>query len=143
MVKLRLPESLEEWNSFGQEFLPGHMGLEILSVKDDELIARMPVTKKICAPNGYLHAASVVALADTACGNATINNLPDGATGFTTIELKTNFIGTTLTGDVTCVAKLAHKGRTTQVWDAEITAEESGKTIALFRCTQIILWPKK
>ncbi len=142
MDRLKRPESLDEWNRLGKDYLPGHMGLEILSVEPNELKARMKVTKKICAPNGFLHAASVVALADTACGNATINNLPAGASGFTTIELKTNFLGTTLTGDVMCVAKLVHKGRTTQVWDAEVTAEESGKTIALFRCTQIILWPK-
>jgi uncharacterized protein (TIGR00369 family) len=118
------------------------MGLEILSVKPNELRARMKVQQKICAPNGFLHAAAVVALADTACGYATVNNLPSGAHGFTTIELKTNFIGTTLEGDVNCVAKLVHKGRTTQVWDAEVSVGETGKTIAFFRCTQMILYPK-
>ena len=80
--------------------------------------------------------------ADTACGYATVNNLPEGADGFTTIELKTNFIGTTLEGYVSCIAKLVHKGRMTQVWDAVVRADETGKTIALFRCTQMILWPR-
>ena len=142
MEKLRIPKNLSEWNLFGEDYLPGHMGLEILSVESDELRARMKVQQKICAPNGFLHAAAVVALADTACGYATVNNLPSGAHGFTTIELKTNFIGTTLEGDVSCVAKLVHKGRTTQVWDAEVSVGETGRTIALFRCTQMILWPK-
>lgn len=131
-----------EWNEFGKDYLPGYMGLEILSVKANELRARMKVQQKICAPNGFLHAASVVALADTACGYATISNLPNGANGFTTIELKTNFIGTALEGDVSCVAKLIHKGRTTQVWDAEVAVDETDKRIAFFRCTQMILWPK-
>jgi uncharacterized protein (TIGR00369 family) len=117
------------------------MGIEIVSVEPEELRARMQVHQKICAPNGFLHAAAVVALADTACGYATVNNLPAGATGFTTIELKTNFIGTTLDGHLNCIARPLHKGRTTQVWDAEVM-DAGGRTIALFRCTQIILWPK-
>jgi len=142
MDKLRSPRNISEWNLLGKDYLPGHMGLEILSVKPNELRARMKVQQKICAPNGFLHAAAVVALADTACGYATVNNLPSGAHGFTTIELKTNFIGTTLEGDVNCVAKLVHKGRTTQVWDAEVSVGETGKTIAFFRCTQMILYPK-
>ena len=136
------PDSLETWNTFGKEYLPGLMGIEIVSVEPNELKARMKVTQKICAPNGFLHAASVVALADTACGYATVNNLPEGADGFTTIELKTNFIGTAIRGDVSCVACLVHKGRTTQVWDAEVCSDVTLKKIALFRCTQMILWPK-
>lgn len=136
------PENLNGWNKLGKDCLPGLIGIEVLSVEPDELRARMKVTNQICAPNGFLHAASVVALADTACGYATVNNLPRGAKGFTTIELKTNFIGTALKGDVTCVAKLVHIGRSTQVWDAEVNSDESGKKIALFRCTQMILWPK-
>ena len=143
MGQIKIPENIREWNRFGGKYLPGLLGLEILSVEPDCLQARMEVREDLCAPNGFLHAASLVALADTACGYATINNLPDGADGFTTIELKTNFIGTTLEGIVHCVARSEHKGRTTQVWDAELSATASNKTIALFRCTQMILWPKR
>ena len=126
----------------GKDCLPGLYGIEVLSVAPDELEVRMKVTQKLCAPNGFLHAASIVALADTACGYATVNNLPAGAQGFTTVELKTNFIGTALKNDVRCVARLVHKGRSTQVWDAEVSSDETGKKIAIFRCTQMILWPK-
>ena len=143
MTHIKIPKNINEWNNFGKDYLPGHVGIEILSVDPDELRARMIVQKKICAPNGFLHAASIVALADTACGYATINNLPDGASGFTTIELKTNFIGTTLAGNLSCIAKPLHKGRTTQVWDAEVCTDETGKKIAFFRCTQMVLWPKE
>ena len=94
------------------------------------------------APNGFLHAASVIALADTSCGYGAATSLPAGATGFTTIELKSNFMGTATAGDVlTCRASLIHGGRTTQVWDAEV-ADEGGRTLALFRCTQMVLYPK-
>jgi len=142
MSRIRIPKNISEWNEFGKDYLPGHVGIEILSVGQDELRARMKVRQNICAPNGFLHAASVVALADTACGYATVNNLPEGAAGFTTIELKTNFIGTSLEGNLACIARPAHMGRTTHVWDAEVSAEEAERPIAYFRCTQMILWPK-
>jgi uncharacterized protein (TIGR00369 family) len=116
--------------------------MEFLAVEPDEVRARMRVERGVCAWNGYLHAGAVVSLADTCCGYATVRNLPEDAVGFTTIELKSNFLGTTLEGDVLCVAKPAHKGRSTQVWDAEVRAEKTGKTIAHFRCTQMILRKK-
>ena len=103
---------------------------------------RLPIEGKHIAPNGYLHAGAVVGLADTACGYGCRVSLPEGATGFTTVELKTNFLGTALDGSILCTAELVHGGRTTQVWDAEVTDEGSGRKIALFRCTQLLLYPK-
>lgn len=120
---------------------PGLMGLEILTVEEGQISARMLVRDELMAPNGFLHAASVIALADTACGYGTVTNLPGGAEMFTTIELKSNFLGTAKSGYVSCVAKLVHGGRMTQVWDATVSNDQ-GKTIALFRCTQMILYPK-
>lgn len=104
---------------------------------------RMDIRPEFLAPNGFLHAASVIALADTACGFATVAHLPDGAESFTTIELKSDFLGTATQGTLEAVARGAHLGRTTQVWDATVTEVATGKTIALFRCTQMVPWPKK
>lgn len=67
---------------------------------------------------------------------------PDGASGFTTIELKSNFLGTAHDGMIMCTAKSLHQGRTNQVRDARVQREGSDNVIAHFRCTQIILWPK-
>ena len=120
-------------------YLPDHLGLDWIDVRHGFAHGRFEIGKQHLAPNGYLHAATVVALADTACGYGCIASLPEGATGFTTVELKANFIGTALDGAVTCEARLLHGGRTTQVWDAEVKSEATGKTIALFRCTQILL----
>jgi uncharacterized protein (TIGR00369 family) len=92
----------------------------------------------LLAPNGYLHAGAVVGLADTTCGYGCVASLPERATGFTTIELKTNFLGTAREGTLTCEGRMLHGGRTTQVWDATVRAGE--KTLALFRCTQLILY---
>lgn len=136
----RHPRTAADFNELSTGYLPGELGIEILSVTDDEVRARMPLGQSHLAPHGYLHAASVVALADSACGYGCIARLPEGA-GFTTIELKANFLATQTAGRIACVATLVHGGRTTQLWDAEVTGEESGRTLALFRCTQLVLAP--
>ena len=129
-------------NEIGVGHFPGYLGIEILSVEHGEVAARMAVQPHHLAPNGFLHAGSVVTLADTACGYACRVNLPEGAENFTTIELKSNHLGTARDGAIEVVAKPAHLGRTTQVWDAVVTNAANGKTIAIFRCTQMILYPK-
>jgi uncharacterized protein (TIGR00369 family) len=120
--------------------LPGLLGFEWSYLRQGEIGGHFEVQKHHLSPTGFLHAATVVALADTACGYGCLHMLPEHATGFTTAELKTNFLGTAREGFVSCAARLVHGGRTTQVWDAEVKAEQSDKTIALFRCTQILLY---
>ena len=122
--------------------LPDLLGLQWLEARPGLVRGRFDVKPHHLAPNGFLHAASVIALADSASGYGCVISLPPGATGFTTIELKSNFLGTALNGGVSCIAELTHGGRTTQVWDAVVTNESNGKTMALFRCTQMILYPK-
>ncbi|OMG55237.1 competence protein ComA [Azonexus hydrophilus] len=142
MSKLRQEIRIDALNERGQEYLPGYLGIEVTELSENRLLSRMPVRKLHIAPNDFLHAASIVALADTSCGYATIAHLPAGAQSFTTIELKSNHLGTVTEGVVACVATAQHLGRTTQVWDAVVTDEASGRKLALFRCTQMILWPK-
>ena len=132
----------EELNARLPGYLPGVIGIEVVEVRDGAMVARMPVRSEHLAPNGYMHAASVIALADTTCGLGTWANLPEGAQAFTTIELKSNFLGTATEGELVCEATGRHLGRNTQVWDAEVTHTETGRTVALFRCSQMILWPK-
>lgn len=114
------------------------LGIEFVSLEPGHSLLRLPVRRELLAPNGYLHAGSVVALADTACGYGCMASLPEGGTGFTTIELKTNFLGTARGGTLECEAAQVHGGRTTQVWDATVRADE--KAIAIFRCTQLVLY---
>jgi 1,4-dihydroxy-2-naphthoyl-CoA hydrolase len=132
----------DDFNGFGKGHLPGLMGVEIITVTRETVESRMAVRREVMAPNGFLHAASVIALADTSCGYGCLATLPQGARGFTTVELKANFLGTAREGAITCRATPVHLGRTTQVWDAVIADEASGHKIALFRCTQMVLWPK-
>ena len=140
-MALRAGYTAESMKDRGVGKLPGLLGIKLLSVAEGLLVAELKVREELLAPNGYLHAASVVGLADTMCGYGCISHLPEGAKGFTTIELKSNFLGTALDGTIYVEARPTHLGRTTQVWDAVVRHRETGKTIALFRCTQMVLWP--
>jgi 1,4-dihydroxy-2-naphthoyl-CoA hydrolase len=128
----------EFFKKFAVGFLPGELGVEILEVGNGTVKSQMKVEKRHLAPNGYLHAASVIALADTSAGYGCVASLPEGAKGFTTIELKANFLGTVRDGTISCVATADHLGRTTQVWSATVS-DAAGKTLVLFRCTQMLL----
>jgi 1,4-dihydroxy-2-naphthoyl-CoA hydrolase len=132
------PPTLEQLLELGKERFPGLVGLEFDEVRDGLVLARLELRPEHLAPNGYLHAGAVVTLADTACGYGCILSLPPGATGFTTIELKVNFLATAREGTLLCEATRVHGGRTTQVWDATVTRPD-GRTLALFRCTQLLL----
>lgn len=132
----------EQFNQRGADKLPGHLGIVITVVNGREIKAELPIRPVLLAPNGYLHAGSVVTLADTAAGYGCVAHLPQGAVGFTTIELKSNHLGTALEGTLDCIATAAHLGRTTQVWDAVVSHRETGKTLALFRCTQMLIYGK-
>ena len=109
------------------------------AVIDQVVAARLQVTPEHLAPNGYLHAGTVVTLADSCCGMGCMASMPEDVAGFTTVELKANFLRTATGGGLGCRATLAHAGRTTQVWDAAVEREEDGKPLALFRCTQYLL----
>ena len=139
---LRPDVSVDILNARSIGHLPGWFGLGIVALAPGRVDCRMTIRPEMLAPNGFLHAASVIALADTACGYATIAHLPDGAESFTTVELKSNFFATRREGVLSCRATAIHTGRTTQVWDAEVLAEDNGQRLALFRCTQLVLWPK-
>jgi 1,4-dihydroxy-2-naphthoyl-CoA hydrolase len=130
---------MEVMRARGRGRFPGDLGVEVLEVAHGLSRMRLAIEERHLAPNGLLHAGVVVGLADTACGYGCVASLPDGAANFATIELKTNFLATALDGVLECEARLVHGGRTTQVWDAHVRAD--GKTLALFRCTQLVLYP--
>ena len=139
-ITMRTPEA---FNQAGARKLPGHLGIIITEVSAARVSGELPVVETVMAPNGYLHAGTVVTLADTLSGYGCVANLPRDATGFTTIELKSNHLGTTRDGTIVGVATPVHRGKTTQVWDAVVTHKESGRTLAVFRCTQMILYSQQ
>jgi len=137
---LRAEVTLESLHVRQEGTLPGRYGLRVTRLAEGQLDAEVELQPWMLAPNGFLHAASVLLLADTSCGYACVAHLPTGAKNFTTIELKSNFLGTARDGHIACRATPVHLGRTTQVWDAVVTNEATGAKIALFRCTQMVLW---
>ncbi len=142
-MPLRPEVTLDSLNHRGTGGLPGLIGFRVTAIEEGLLAAELDVRVDLLAANGFLHAATVVALADTACGYGCAAHLPAGAENFTTIELKANFFSTARDGTIAVVARPVHLGNSTQVWDAAVTRRLDGKSIALFRCTQMILWPKK
>jgi 1,4-dihydroxy-2-naphthoyl-CoA hydrolase len=115
-----------------------HIGVQFVSATKDRVVAQMLVKHQLCTRPDVLHGGAIMAFADTLGAAGTVLNLPAGA-GTTTIESKTNFVGsaalgTTVTGEATPV----HRGRRTHVWQTRITGE-NGKLVALVTQTQMIL----
>ena len=135
------PITFEQLNEAGRASFPGLLGIEFLEGSHGSVRARLPLRPEHLAPNGYLHAGAVVGLADSLCGYGTMLSLPEGAIGFTTIEIKTNFLRTALEGTIEGESTLVHGGRTTQIWDATVL-DERRRPMALFRCTQLLLYPR-
>lgn len=140
-MKLRF--DLDYYNSLAAGHLPAYLNIVFTRMQEGEVVAEMSIADYMLAPNGFLHAGSLVTFADYAAGLGCIAHLPVGATGFTTMELKTNHLGTAHAGIVECIARPVHRGRTTQIWDATLTLQNTSKPMALFRCTQMILYPKQ
>lgn len=122
--------------------LPEHLGLRVTAVSPGRVEAEFDVRLDLMAHTGYLLAGAVLSIADILCAYGVSTVWPDGASGFTTTEVKCNFTGTARAGTVACVATLLHGGRTTQVWDAAVRDVAGDRLIAAFRCTQIILYPR-
>ena len=132
----------EWWLERQKDRLPGLIGVTPTEFGEGFAVGRLELRPELRAPNGFLPWATVTALAVTLCGYGCVANLPDGASCFPTVEVKSNFLGTATEGTLVARATMVHSGRNTQVWDAPVVHEQTGKTIALFRCTQMVLWPR-
>ena len=128
------------FNRIGRDGFLGLIGLDVLRVDDQQVKINLKIGSSHVAPNGMVHGGCAVVLADTACGIGSIALLPKGAKAHATIELKCNFIRPAKMETMVCEAAPIHMGRTTQLWDARVYSEQSLKTIAHFRCTQMIIW---
>ncbi|MDW3191557.1 MAG: PaaI family thioesterase [Cytophagales bacterium] len=119
---------------------PGMMGIHISNISNGSMSGEMEIKADFFAPNGFLHAGSIVTFADTLAGYATIAHLPENGKSFTTIELKSNFTGAARKGKLLGECMAEHVGRTTQIWRVEVSESESNKRVAIFSCTQLILY---
>ena len=101
----------DQFNQAGAGKLPGYLGIQILEVSEREVVGELRVREELMAPNGFLHAGGIVTLADTVAGYGCIASLPPDATGFTTLELKSNHIATAKEGTLLATATPFHRGR--------------------------------
>lgn len=134
--------AVDHFNQDASHGLARHLGIYALELRAGYARMRMPLRTEVMAGNGYLHAGSVVSLADTCAGLGCMQSYPEGATNFTTVELKSNFMGTCHEGEIEAVATMLHGGRTTQVWDCAVHDPQRERLIAQFRCTQLLLYPR-
>lgn len=128
------------FNELGKGHFPEVLGIVIIEVSEGRMVAEMAVKQELFAPNNFLHAGSIVTMADTVAGYSTISNLPETAKSFTTLELKSNFMGAIREGTLICESMAEHMGRTTQVWRVEVKNKATGKLLAVFSCTQLVLY---
>jgi len=142
IMPLRPGFDVQRFNHFGREHFPGFVGLAVTELAEGVLKGELALRKALLAPNGYLHAGAIVTFADTLAGYGCIAHLPGNAQNFTTVELKANFLNTAAEGVLYGEARAVHLGRTTQVWDAVVSHGDERRKLALFRCTQLVLYPK-
>jgi len=119
---------------------PDYCNIRFTEVREGSVSASMSVLPEFMAPNGYLHAGSLVTLADTVAGFSSLAHLPEKAKSFTTIELKSSFLGTTQEGTLIAHSEAEHLGRTTHVWRVEVRLRETNKKLAVFMCTQLVIY---
>jgi len=110
-----------------------------VEAEKDRVMARMQVRPDLCTLYQTLHGGAIMAFADSVGAAATIINLPEDAKGTTTLESKTNFIGSAKEGTtLTATATPIHRGRRTQVWQTRLETDD-GKLVAIVTQTQMVL----
>ena len=128
------------FNDRSKDHFPGLMGIHITELNEGRMTGEMAIKPEFFAPNGFLHAGSIVTFADTLAGYATVAHLPEKGKSFTTIELKSNFMGAAKQGKLKGVCKAEHTGKTTQIWRVDVSESETNKRVAIFSCTQLVLY---
>ena len=130
--------TIEQIQQMLDPVFPGLMGVRLVSVEPERVVAELKVRPDLCTIGGILHGGAYMAFADTLGAVGTVINMPQGKRT-TTTDSSTKFIaaakmGTTVTAE--CVA--LHRGRTTQVWQTTIRSED-GKLVAIVTQTQMVL----
>ena len=117
------------------------IGAEIETATADEVTGRLAWSAERCTIGGALHGGALMALADSLGAICAFLNLPDGATGTSTIESKTNFFRGVREGHVAATSRPLHVGRTTIVVQTDLVDGTSGKAVAQVTQTQAVLRP--
>jgi 1,4-dihydroxy-2-naphthoyl-CoA hydrolase len=114
------------------------LGIELVEIRKDRVVARMPVTPRICQPFGLLHGGASVALAETVASTGAWMNVDQERERVVGLEINANHLRGKRDGVVTAVATPVHVGRRTQVWEVRI-ADENDKPVCISRCTLAVV----
>ncbi len=117
------------------------LGVRAVSSTPDAVVLSLDWKPELCTSNGLLHGGAIMALADSAGGACAFANLPDGATGTSTIESKTNFLGAVTRGSITATATVLHRGSTTIVIETSVR-DDTDRLIGKVTQTQAVLRPR-
>nr|WP_264847168.1 PaaI family thioesterase [Capnocytophaga catalasegens] len=129
---------LEKCNKYCQGTLMETLGIEYIDVNESELVARMPITQKVCQPNGVLHGGASAAVAESVGSMAAMVLAAQPNEQVLGIDIMMNHVRGVKEGYVYATATSLHKGRTLQHWDIKIT-DEQNRLIAYGKHTTIII----
>ena len=114
------------------------LGIQLVANQPEKVVCRVEFSERLSGAGVGLHGGAIMALADTAGGICAFLNLPDGATGTTTIESKTNFLRSVRSGHVEAVSRPLHRGRSVVVIETDVLDAE-GCLAARVTQSQIVL----
>jgi uncharacterized protein (TIGR00369 family) len=134
------PDADPAQTAFAHDVMPFTklLGVEVISASPEEVVARLAWAAERCTAGGLLHGGALMSLADGVGGHVAFLNLPDGATGTSTLSSSTNFLRGVREGEVTATGRPLHRGRTTIVVDTELRDGE-GRLVARVTQTQAVL----
>jgi uncharacterized protein (TIGR00369 family) len=134
--------ALPDWyHAVGVTGLPKTLGIEILELTPQRVVATMPVDERTRQPFGILHGGASVALAETVASFGAVGLIDRERFVAVGQEINANHLRPKLDGVVTATAVPVHAGRTTQVWSIEIR-DEAGKLVCISRCTMAVVEKK-
>jgi len=117
------------------------LGIEMVTLEEGHVIAKMPVDGRTRQPLGYLHGGASVALAETVASIGAFHLIDPNKEVCFGLEINANHIRSKRDGYVKAIGTILHKGKSTMVWDIKIT-DEMDQLISVSRCT-IAVVPKK
>ena len=133
-----VPYTVDQLNQRIAPMFPGLMGVEVLEISPDRVLARMTVRPDLCTAGATLHGGAFMALADALGAIGTVINLPAGKRTTTTSSSTQFLAGAPLDSVVTGESLALHKGRTTMVWQTLIRSD-TGRLCAVVTQTQLVL----
>ena len=113
------------------------LGIALVELTPQRVVATMPVDDRTRQPFGILHGGASVALAETVASLGAAANIDREKLIAVGLEINANHLRTKSEGMLTATATPIHLGRTTHVWDIRIV-DEDDRPVCVSRCTMAV-----